>query len=632
MKKITPLLFCIFIYSGLLATGNYNVANIADSLKKGVAVIRNNTVHYERISDKKYSKRVHYAVTILNKFGEDYASLSIPYDRNSSIKKISGTIYNAEGIPISSLTKNNFSDRASYAEYTFFSDSRIVYYNLPINSYPITIEYKYEIKHNALIGFDTFFPIPGYDISCEESQLSYTSKSEQDINYKEVNAEFKFSEISNGEIITYEWKSGPIQSIKKQVKAPPYYEFFPHILLSPKRFEYEGYSGDFSSWQSYGAWVNTLLQGRDEISEDLQVKMQALTSHLNTDAEKIDAVYKYVQSNTRYVNVALGIGGFQPMHASEVAEKGYGDCKALTNFTKALLKSIDIPSHYCEIGSGNYQSIRHKDFASANQTNHAILCVPNSGDTLWLECTNTYFPSGYLSKGCSDKGVLVVSSNGSFISRTYDFEDHKNLMIDSLSITVQKDLSCTFTHNKWFYESWYASFLAFHLDTERELKNYYNENTYPFETQNLSFNIVDCKDTARLGIIEAKGKMNNAIKKSGSLHFLPISFLKNSAPYIENHQRTLNYVQKHGFKKIRHTIIQLPKEITIGELPKNKKISNDFGSYTISYAFENAQTITITEEIAVHKGKYSVEQFDTIKQFEQDVYKSRLNKIVYTLK
>ena len=103
-------------------------------------------------------------------------------------------------------------------------------------------------------------------------------------------------------------------------------------------------------------------------------KLHGLTAHCSTDREKVKAIYDYLAKTTRYVSIQLGIGGLQPIAASDVCRTGFGDCKGLSNYTRAMLKEIGIPSTYTVISTTNERLL--PDFSSANQMNHVILQVP----------------------------------------------------------------------------------------------------------------------------------------------------------------------------------------------------------------------------------------------------------------
>src|SRR5690606_27634424 len=127
------------------------------------------------------------------------------------------------------------------------------------------------------------------------------------------------------------------------------------------------------------------------------LQVEKLIAGVTDEKEKISILYKYLQQNTRYISIQLGVGGWQPFDAAYVAKNGYGDCKALTNYMQSLLKTAGIPSYYTVVyaGSSGYAQNRFVEDLPSNQFNHVILCVPGMKDTTWLECTSQQSPPGY---------------------------------------------------------------------------------------------------------------------------------------------------------------------------------------------------------------------------------------------
>ena len=151
-----------------------------------------------------------------------------------------------------------------------------------------------------------------------------------------------------------------------------------------------------------------------------------------------------MQENTRYISVQVGIGGIRPIAASEVDRVKYGDCKGLTNYTKALLEAVGVQSNYTEVYATSSKQINmDKDFASLlGQANHVILNIPieNKG-SVWLECTSQTMPFGFLGDFTDNRDVFVITPEGGKIIRTPKYSALENSQATQAELSVFGDRS-----------------------------------------------------------------------------------------------------------------------------------------------------------------------------------------------
>ena len=153
--------------------------------------------------------------------------------------------------------------------------------------------------------------------------------------------------------------------------------------------------------------------------------------------EKAKIVYAFMQNKTRYISVQVGIGGWEPIAANKVDAVGYGDCKGLTNYTKALLDAVGVTSYYTVVFAQDRRDI-DKEFASL-QGNHVILNIPNKGKDVWLECTSQTTPFGFLGDFTDDRNVLVITPEGGIIKRTPKYINKDNLQTINADITLKEN-------------------------------------------------------------------------------------------------------------------------------------------------------------------------------------------------
>lgn len=629
-KLIISLLLVFSCVCVVLAQASLSVSNIPDSLKINAdAVVRFHTTNYYRTSNASCSKETNYAVTILNPKGAKAALLQIYYDSNTRVSDVKGVVYGANGRVIHKLKKKDIVDMVANASYTLFSDHRVKTYSpgKVIVTYPYTVEYQYTEDYNGVVGFDTWLPQEQYRQAVEKAELNFYATAKYDIRYRALNGNFDFQRSVDDKKIAYHWKVENLMAVTSKAHAPNYFSFMPLVLLAPTKIDYEGSTGDFSSWNTYGKWVYSLVEGRDELSEKTADHIEQLVANIDDDRERIRVIYEYMQNNTRYINVALGIGGFQPIKAEDVDDKGYGDCKALSNYTKALLNYAGIESYYTEIGSGEYRQILFPDFASANQTNHIIICVPNKGDTVWLECTSQNIPFGYIGRSNMNRYALLIKPNGGELVRTPAYSSEKNRRSSFSQIHLLDDGAAQLEIDASYYNSAADAIRRLVKESPKEQKNQISDY--------LSVNglyLIGCKlieDKRKLEYkLELDGRIKQYASKTGKrLIITPEFFLDYDMIREIDENRKLAIHQSCAYSYQDTIQINMPLGFQVEHLPKAMEVASALGCY--KYELEVVeQSILLVRSLQLNQGEYHTHLFEELRVFLEKMKAADKAKII----
>lgn len=615
------------------AQNKWDTSLIADSMKTDAnAVIRWYSVEYERQTIGNYLRRVHEVTTILNENGLDAAILFVLYDRNSKVVNIEGIIYDKSGNVTREIKKKDIEDAAVNSEFTMFSDNRVKRYKPSNNNYPYTVEYTYTMEYSSTIGFDPWRP-QWFSVSVEKAQLSFTSPLTLSLRHKELNYAFCYSETVTDKIKKYQWKAENLRAIPWEPSGPEYLELFPVVLLGPNEMLFEGHAGDYSTWTNYGKWSYELIRDRDQLAPAVVEEVRRLVQPITDKREKVKVLYRYMQERTRYVSIALGIGGFQPFPAFNVHEKGYGDCKALSNYMRAILKCAGIESWYTEIGNGPYQKIKFPEFPSQQQTNHIILCVPLEKDTVWLECTSQTKPFGFIGSGNSDRYGLRITPEGGILTRTPVYSPEDNLRNSVIQTTIQENGKASFDALTRFRDYMYEDVdQLLGASKEEQKKALLGELTANGLEIN-SFTLSDSSDRHAIARLNVKGTISSYAVKAGNRMFVPANFLLgNDFPLQIREDRKQNICVNMGYSYQDTLILTTPAGFKIEFLPDNTELTSIYGSYQLVYRKDNDNQVTVIRLVKINKGNYGKVQFKEINTFLLNIGKREKEKIVLVAK
>jgi bifunctional DNA-binding transcriptional regulator/antitoxin component of YhaV-PrlF toxin-antitoxin module len=571
-------------------------------------------------------------VTVLNRLGNADARISESYDNNTKITKLSAKIYDAFGDEIKKYSKSKFLDISAVDGGTLYSDSRVKYVDYTPVSYPYTLVFESEYKTSTTGFIPWWFPINGYYVSVEKSTFILKNKKRISLRKKEKNFDaFEIKMNDSSAELMYSLSNQ--KAYKFENSSLPSRDILPKVIVSLNKFNLDGVNGEFTNWKEFGEWMhNSLIAGRDILDEPTKFKILDLVKNVEDPIEKAKIVYQFMQDKTRYISVQVGIGGWQPIAANQVDRVGYGDCKGLTNYTKALLDVVGVKSYYTLVYAKEKRNI-DKEFSSL-QGNHAILNIPNEGNDIWLECTSQTNPFGFLGSFTDDRNVLVVTPDGGIIKRTVSYKNEQNLQTIKGEIELFKNGDVKATLKRVSKGIQYDDKFSFVNFTKEELIKNYKSSDWSYNN-NLEINSVKLiNDKEKIVFTEdLELSINNYAAINENEYLFRVNFF-NKESYIPKRyrKRKLPLKLNRGYKDVDEYVIKIPATYHLGLLPQNREITTKFGSYSITFKKIDDTTFTYKKSILIKEGTYPKEDYKTYRSFRRSIAKLENIRIAITKK
>jgi hypothetical protein len=634
MTKNTLLLVTMMVCFSLAwadSDPKYPVSGIPETLTKGCyAVVREESQTFDIYAINKTSQTVRRVVTILNKKGDGAAQMAVPYDKFRHVAYFHGIAYDASGKIIKKLKQNEILDRSSISGYSLFEDNRIKIADLSQTAYPYTVEFEYQVEMKFLYSIPDFLLYVDDEISTQRSvyKITYPSALQPRFKTFKIGEPKKEKEPDGRESVS--WSFENIVPEKFEKSGPDYHKTLPHILAAPDQFEYGGYQGRMDTWQNLGKWQIQLNKGRDVLPEKAISTIRDLTRNMKTNEEKIKAVYEFLQNKTRYVSIQLGIGGLQPFEAKTVDEVSYGDCKALSNYTVALLHAIGINSYYTIIYGGDDNKPVIPDFVG-DYFNHIVVAVPNEKDTLWLECTSQTKPFGYMGRFTGERKALMITEEGGKLVNTPSYPTEKNLQSRTAEVYVDTKGNASAkiktTYAGLQYEN---NGLDFYVNYEKdEQKKWVQQNTEIPSFDINSFVITNKKNRSPTAIVELNLTLNRLATVSGKRLFLTGNLMNRSTYMPERvEKRRTNVVLKMGYVDLDTIRFHLPEELYSEFLPEPLKVKSRFGEYEAAFKIDQGKVVYV-RKMVLNKGEFPPESYNELIEFYKSINKADNIKLVF---
>ena len=618
MKKFGISLAVLFFCFVLSAQGDKKDARIVGS-----------SLSYEMTSSTTATITVRKSVIVTDAKGDDAAFVLIYNDYFTTLKSFSGHILSP-----GKKQKLSMSD-LSYTEYSsnLADDSKFYHYR-PAVQYPYELDYEYVVLiRKGIVSFPSFRALstPNTSLDADATYSLFVPKGlEIGYNSSGVVAIDKSSPKYDKYVWTFRKNDGFVE----EDNMPEFRESGSYLYACPLTFTYGGIQGSQKTWSDLGLWLNALQKGCCDLPDDFKEKVRAMTKDCNSDYERVKRLYDYMAANTRYVSIQLGIGGLKSIPASETLKTGYGDCKSLSTFLKAMLDAIGIRSE-CVIVNTDHKDIL-SGCSSISQMNHMMLCVPLASDTLWVECTNPRYPLGYRHESIAGHQVIIISGEGGKMTRVPEYDPALRRESNSYKVDLSSDGSarCSLEEDHFLNLSEpYYSFKSLSPEKQESALTRYDKFRHSdFRVISVSDNFAELDGRGKVSsfcpkvaICSSLTAMNYA-KVFGDRIFVPVNPMS-KAISTTSAARVNDIYLDQSWSAADSISLSIPEGYDVESLPPGVSLKSVFGDFT-STVSRRGNVLLIVQVLSMSKGNFPASSYDGFRSFAEAVSKSYDSKLV----
>lgn len=564
-------------------------------------------------------------VQVNNKQENWLSHVEMRYDPNQKFSFNYANIIDATGNVVRKLKKKELITRNDLSHQAFYQDDLITEFDLYWNQYPYSVEYSYTIEEEEYLYIAWWTPLLYTHVPTITSSLEITLPSDNEVNINSsTNTIYKSSEKENMKILS--WTTSLVQKPQSEIYSPPTETLIPTVKVIPANFKY-GTAGSTSSWTSFGLWLDELNKGTDQLTLLEKQKVENLISGIDNKNEIVKKIYYYLQDHTKYVNVAIDVGGLKSYQASYVIKNKYGDCKALTTYMKAMLKSVGIESSYTVVKAGENEGEIDLDFPS-QQFNHVILMIPSPTDTLWLENTSNALPFNYLGTFTQGRYTLAVNGERSQLIKTPELlpsdvllERDFNFRLSGKNETAI-EVELTLRGNEFEDYRYFISERDVKRQNDEVLEHTAIKGFKAIETSTLDFH----RDSTFVRL-NVTGTAPSIVRKIGP--YKVINPLRIKLPDFEkSDRRELDVIINYPINRSDKSIYELQNfENTEIQIPEGINIESRYGKYRTIYSEEDNK-LTVDEQFILFTNEISIDEYKDFHRFIESIISHKKNTAI----
>jgi transglutaminase-like putative cysteine protease len=438
----------------------------------------------------------------------------------------------------------------------------------------------------------------------------------------EVGKTVTYEKIDTDEGTLYRWTAENVPRFFPEPSMPDYWTCVQRLLIST-----------IPDWQTVSRWYWNISEPHFKQTAEMKQMAGELTNGLESDEEKIRAIFKFVSQEIRYMGISIekDAPGYEPHDVNLTFANRHGVCRDKAALLVVMLREAGFESFPVLIHSGPKKDVE----VPLPYFNHAITCVRTGEGQYMLmdstdESTRQLLPA-YLNN-CS---YLVADPDGEKLltSAVEPADDNMLKIVTAASLdsdgNYQAKSSLSF---EGINDNAYRG--AFLRWKSEQIETYFQDILKRFlpggKLDSLKIEPEDLQDTSRNIKVELEYHAKDVLVSGDGKALAPIYGIGTKIG-------TANYVLRAtGLDKRRFTLetgttcgvsevisLDLDDSLEIFSLPEKTVIDRDYMSW-VSDISANGSEISIKRETKFEAVEFSPEQYLSLKEdLKQIEYNSR---------
>jgi len=535
-------------------------------------------------------------------------------------------VYRADGrIDETIETSEGPADNPAIAMYT---SARIFYVHLPRLEVGDVIELRYRIEEVSQenVFADYFGEVQPLQSSEPMRNAEYVviAPTSRKLIFDVTPLEgLQREEKEQGDVRITRFFVPSVRPILSEPNMPPWSEILGHVHVST-----------YASWKDVGAWYWGLAKEQIHPDDEVRRKALELTRGLETNEQKVRAIYGWVVKRTRYVALEFGIYGYKPRRASQTLARGWGDCKDKATLIVSMLQVVGIPAHLVIVRTGLRGNFPSQP-ASLAPFDHAIAYVPSLD--LYLDGTAEF--SGSTELPGMDRGsmALVVDPEQSRLVTLPDPSAQQTIRKKHIRATLRADGTAHITIRHEVSGAIAAQWrLRYHGETS--LRDRIGADTaqglpgFVLDPGNAGVEAADLENIEQPVRLRVSGKTQSFGRKQSDELSIPVTPSDRYVPrFASLSQRKLDVVLPYRSTVSETWTIELPAEVKVQELPKPMALTTPFGALRLEVR-HTGNVVEVDTNISLDKLRIAPNEYAAFAAFCEQIDRALQQRLMVTRK